>query len=35
MHNVKFVHVLGHNGHTYNERCDKLAVEERKKYEVK
>ncbi|MDF2948718.1 MAG: RNase [Sedimentibacter sp.] len=31
-HNVKFVHVLGHNGHEYNERCDKLAVSERDKY---
>lgn len=31
-HRVKFVHVLGHNGHEYNERCDKLAVSERNKY---
>jgi len=31
-HNVKFIHVLGHNGHEYNERCDKLAVIERDKY---
>lgn len=31
-HNVKFVHVMGHNGHEYNERCDKLAVKERDKY---
>ena len=30
--NVKFVHVLGHNGHEYNERCDKLAVSERDKF---
>lgn len=30
-HKVKFVHVLGHNGHEYNERCDKLAVIERDK----
>lgn len=35
MHKVKFVHVMGHSGHSYNERCDKLAVEERKKYEIK
>lgn len=35
MHRVKFVHVMGHSGHSYNERCDKLAVEERKKYEIK
>ena len=32
-HKVKFVHVPGHKGHDYNERCDKLAVEERKKFE--
>lgn len=25
--NVKFNWVKGHNGHPYNERCDKLAVE--------
>ncbi len=25
-HNVKFVWVKGHNGHPFNERCDKLAV---------
>lgn len=31
-HNVTFVHVLGHNGHEYNERCDKLAVKERDKH---
>lgn len=27
-HNVKFVWVKGHNGNAYNERCDKLAVNE-------
>lgn len=32
-HRVKFIHVLGHQGHSYNERCDKLAVEARKKFE--
>lgn len=32
-HKLKFVHVPGHQGHSYNERCDKLAVEERKKFE--
>lgn len=31
-HQVRFVHVLGHNGHEYNERCDKLAVSERDRY---
>lgn len=25
-HNVKFIWVKGHNGHEYNERCDRLAV---------
>ncbi|MFA9424133.1 MAG: ribonuclease HI [Sedimentibacter sp.] len=31
-HNVKFIHVLGHNGHEFNERCDKLAVIQRDKF---
>ena len=26
-HKVTFVWVRGHNGHAYNERCDKLATE--------
>ena len=26
MHSVKFVWVRGHNGHSYNERCDALAT---------
>ncbi len=26
-HKVSFVWVRGHNGHPYNERCDKLATE--------
>ena len=26
IHEVSFVWVKGHNGHPYNERCDKLAV---------
>jgi ribonuclease HI len=26
-HSVHFVWVKGHNGHDYNERCDKLATE--------
>lgn len=26
MHKVSFVWVRGHNGHPYNERCDKLAT---------
>lgn len=34
-HKVSFVHILGHNGHHYNERCDKLAVIERDKYKTK
>ena len=27
-HEVKFVWVKGHNGHSYNERCDALATSE-------
>ena len=27
-HKVDFVWVKGHNGHPYNERCDKMAVEQ-------
>ncbi len=27
MHRVEFVWVKGHNGHEYNERCDRLACE--------
>ena len=26
-HRVTFIWVKGHNGHSYNERCDKLATE--------
>ena len=26
-HEVQFVWVKGHNGHDYNERCDKLATD--------
>ena len=32
VHEVEFVWVKGHNGHKYNEICDKLAVEEYQKY---
>lgn len=28
IHKVSFIWVKGHNGHPYNERCDKLAVSE-------
>ena len=28
IHNVKFQWVKGHDGHPYNERCDKIAVEQ-------
>ncbi len=31
IHKVNIVWVRGHNGHPYNERCDKLAVEQSKK----
>ena len=27
IHKVEFVWVKGHNGHSYNERCDKLATD--------
>ncbi len=33
-HSVKFIHVMGHAGHEYNERCDKIAVREREKFAV-
>ena len=26
IHNVEFIWVKGHNGHSYNERCDELAT---------
>lgn len=32
IHKVEFVWVRGHVGHPYNERCDKLAVEQSKIY---
>ena len=31
-HSVRFIWVKGHNGHPYNERCDRLAVKEAEKY---
>lgn len=31
-HSVEFIWVKGHNGHKYNEICDKLAVAEYQKY---
>lgn len=31
IHNVEFIWVKGHNGHKYNEICDKLAVQEYQK----
>ena len=31
-HKVEFIWVKGHNGHKYNEICDKLAVAEYQKY---
>ena len=31
-HSVKIVWVKGHDGHEYNERCDKLAVQEYMKF---
>lgn len=32
IHTVKFEWVRGHNGHEYNERCDRLAVAEAEKF---
>ena len=32
IHKVEFVWVKGHAGHPENERCDRLAVEQRDKY---
>lgn len=32
VHKVEFIWVKGHNGHKYNEICDKLAVAEYQKY---
>ena len=29
-HEIELVWVKGHNGHEFNERCDKLAVESSK-----
>lgn len=31
VHKTSFIWVKGHNGHPYNERCDRLAVEQYKK----
>ena len=31
-HKVTFTWVKGHNGHEYNERCDKMAVNEYQKF---
>ncbi len=32
IHNVTWRYVMGHSGNVYNERCDQLAVAERRKY---
>lgn len=34
VHNVRFVWVKGHAGHSENERCDELAVMERDKHSM-
>lgn len=34
IHKVTFVWIKGHDGHAYNERCDRLAVKEVEKYSV-
>ncbi len=33
-HTVEFVWIKGHDGHEYNERCDRLAVAEAEKYSL-
>ena len=33
-HKVTFVWIKRHDGHAYNERCDRLAVKEAEKYSV-
>lgn len=33
-HSVTFLWIKGHDGHKYNERCDRLAVSEAEKYSV-
>jgi len=33
-HKVTFHWIKGHDGHAYNERCDRLAVKEAEKYSV-
>ena len=35
IHKVTFVWVKGHAGHSYNERCDRLAVAEAERYQKK
>ncbi len=32
IHDVSFVWIKGHNGHPFNERCDRLAVAEAEKH---
>lgn len=34
IHKVTFNWIKGHDGHEYNERCDRLAVKEAEKYSV-
>lgn len=34
IHKVTFIWIKGHDGHAYNERCDRLAVKEAEKYSV-
>ena len=31
-HNITYIWVKGHNGHPYNERCDKMAQDESAKF---
>ena len=34
IHKIEFVWVKGHNGHDYNERCDKLATDFADSFEI-
>ena len=34
-HEFEFVWIKGHNGHPENERCDYLATEQAKKFQIK
>ena len=33
-HDVEFIWIKGHDGHEYNERCDRIAVEQSQKFKA-